>query len=351
VEEEATTLDIIFDVAYRIQGTVTYQDNTVKDVRVEISYDYSGHNVFTDPDGNYVYWIEPGISPTITFIHEDYWFFQQQDVVVPSGGIDIDVHLENVGPKYLLTGYVTNVENQPLQDAWLYVSHKGQMYWIGVATCSDGEFSMYLPNGTYTVSASLWPDYEGFEQEITINGAPKNLEVELQPMKMISGTVTNQDEYPMMGVTVTAWDENDNYAGGGETNEFGQYQFNIPDGEYTLRFWIEDYWFGIIEEASAGDENVDMTLTHVGDKYDFSGTVSVNGDLLAGIWVIAESVGRYHQAVQTNEAGEFMIQLPNESYSIRTYHLPVVFVDYQGDITISGSAVSLNITMEAIPSP
>ncbi len=132
----------------------------------------------------------------------------------------------------------------------------------GVARCTDdaGYYRVFLPPGTYNVTAGLFGHHE---QDTTVGVmedafTTQDFALESMPTGSIAGTVADSETgEPIGGATVTL-------PGTGlstTTNELGQYSIEAPTCTYRIRTWALSYLEAIVDDVDIlEDETVTVDL-------------------------------------------------------------------------------------------
>jgi hypothetical protein len=158
----------------------------------------------------------------------------------------------------------------------------------------------------------------------------------------VSGVITLNGN-PLAGVTVS---DGTNWAG---TNSSGSYSIT-ESGAYTLTPSLFGYAFSPATQSgtvNGGDvSNVNFTAASSGETYTISGTVTLNGNPLAGA-----NVTDGFQSVTTDASGDYSLTEPNGIYyELQAYDpLFYTFNPIIQDIRVNGANVTgVNITATPI---
>ena len=156
-----------------------------------------------------------------------------------------------------LSGKVTNSDNgQPVAGAQVSVS---DVSTITTQTNSEGNYSLVLYSGVYTVTASRYGYYTKVINDVVVDvGTTLNISLDPTPMSIVSGTVVDD----ATGWPVYAQIAIDGYPGEPIwTDPFtGWYSITLAQ-DIDYLFGVEDFWGSYVNaQANTGILSSDLTL-------------------------------------------------------------------------------------------
>jgi len=185
----------------------------------------------------------------------------------------------------------------------------------------DGYYEMHVPPGFYEVMAGGM-EWMGPEPDTVLVG--ENLipyDFLLTPMNFdasLDGYVYNNDGAPIPYAQVQIG--NESWGNGMMTDEYGYYHFDLPAGYYYVSAWADGY-YAYYDEFTVGPgpnthnfflESFQVDGAIAGLVYDGdTGAPISDANVYAYSWDDDESFWTY-----TDEAGEFLIDLPNGTYDV-----------------------------------
>jgi hypothetical protein len=312
--------DYKYDVSCLLQGMVTDGENPIENVGVEFyssQKDYLG-STSTDGDGKYSFWVQESQAIGVIFSHENYWGTEIEVATAGASVIVDDQVLIGVGEKYVFSGKIKSDQGTPLSGLWVHFSHLDKLYSASCRSGADGSFTFELPEGSYEIYFRS-EEYGRFNGQVEITCATENYEIIMSPLVYIRGQVVCGDT-PVSGVVV--WADSDVHYERVVTGEDGTFELRVaPNQVYELTFTHEDYWGETIDSVTVSGEDYvlgDVSLTHVGARFVFSGTVkSDKGIPLSGVIIMASHHDHEYHASQYLELdGSFSLLLPVGSYTI-----------------------------------
>jgi len=197
---------------------------------------------YTYTDENGYYELYPGVGEVSVSIYKSGYHSQYDSVTMEE-----DVPLER---DYYLDPYESTifgtVYDEETSDpiSYAYVTVQGEDFYEYDYTNGDGEYSMYLDAGEYTVTVNQ-EDYFAYETTVTIDPwEDYQLDVYLVPFNcMVFGYVTNEEGEPIEDAYVSI--SSDNYSDYDYADDEGYYEFECPpsseSGEYTLNVQADNY--------------------------------------------------------------------------------------------------------------
>jgi hypothetical protein len=249
--------------------------------------------------------------------------------VVPTEYLSTDIQGDNSG--YTVSGTIT-LNGNPLAGVTVSDGTNSEI------TDSSGNYSI-SESGAYVLTPSLTGyTFSPATQTGTINGASATgvnfTATAVAETYTVSGTITLGGS-PLEGVTVSDGTNSE------ITDSSGNYSIS-ESGDYVLTPSLTDYIFspatqtGTINGANVTGVNFTATL----DIYSVSGTITVNGNPLAGVTV---TCGIW--IATTNSSGGYSIaDIPNGTYTLTPSLANYTFTPAAQAITIAGANVTQNFT-------
>ncbi len=204
--------------------------------------EYTDISVTTDENGQVIFTLEEDIYRFITEIYgESYASSEGAGCDVPgceSAVIQLPVF------DY---GEATVRDSAGVAKEGVYVElYRGDEYTgIGDYTNINGLVYFWLPEGEYRFQAN----YEGqsYWNEGTCAVPECETTITLPQFGDVTVTVTDRDETPLAGITVSAYQGGENTWNSAETNEAGQAVLHLAEGSYRFQAEYEGqmYWSGI----------------------------------------------------------------------------------------------------------
>jgi hypothetical protein len=291
-------------------------------------------------------------------------FTVQNGVMVGQGLLTFNISSSKIFGKLSKTGV-------PLpNEAFSVRKTDGTEQWYDAKTDSAGSFSLELPDGTYFLEG-IWVASEArwysLQQSFkVVNGALESgqtLDIELAQKKTgnVLGTLTNGSQ-PVADVWFSA------HSVSGEekwfdtsTDKDGRFSFQLPDGVYQIDgVWVtsESKWYVLNKQFIVKDGELEG-LSQLNISLSENTVFSVTGVVLNGTDPVAEVEVNAHTTVDgvqnwysstTNTNGEFVLTLPNGSFTIegiwlasesKWYELPTPFVVENGELQDGPLALNL----------
>ncbi|HKS59961.1 MAG TPA: carboxypeptidase regulatory-like domain-containing protein [Thermoplasmata archaeon] len=216
-------------------------------------------------------------------------------------------------------------------------------------TDSTGAYSLSLPNGTYSISASA-AGYNPVTSPIVVSGSAALLNFSL-PISLsngssypIGGTVDySYNSSPVPGAIVTI-------AGGApfQTGSNGTFWFSEPNGSYPLTVWKDGYQ----EEnrtvtVAGGPVQVNVLLLRF--SWEVAGHVldAVTGLLLVGanVSVVSGPIS-YAESSLTNESGGYAVWLPNATFTLIA--TAPGYASSWVSVSVAGQPIDLDIALTSL---
>jgi hypothetical protein len=221
--------------------------------------------------------------------------------------------------KYAVTGSVLSENGSVLGGATLNWSNATKTSPVGLN--DSGGFSVQLPNGTYSFSASA-PGFVPAEVNETVDGAPvSDVSLRLTPLPptlyTVSGTVLAPNGTVPTGVALS-W-SNASESGGIPVDGSGGFSKKLPDGTYSFSATAPGFVPAGANVTVNGGPVSGVALVLHPALYRVSGTVlAVNGTVppdLSFAWTNASE----NVTVPVNSTGGFVIKLSDGAYNLTAW--------------------------------
>jgi len=148
-----------------------------------------------------------------------------------------------------IEGFVTDAETvEPLEGARIFVSETGQVRYSD----DSGYYRVFLPPGTYNVTASAFGYYQGNATVEVVEDAFTSRDFVLEPMPtgFIEGTVTDvETDEPIEEAIITLLDTPLST----NTSGTGEYSIESPIGTYDVRAWSWGYIESIVSNVTVAE--------------------------------------------------------------------------------------------------
>jgi len=338
VAEEYPIADAYF-LVYQTNATITGQvflnGNPVPGIKIWSHH--QGEFGFTSafsgyPDGGYTLFVrQEGPIPSLYNI----WAVDLPDGMIqvnwldgiPAGSNNVNIYLVSVTGG--LQGYFRDAStNQVIyQDVGVSAVdlYTGQWYSAG-PDWETGQYTLWLPNGTYMIQAGGEGYYPSQPDTIFINGALLPYDIYLAPV-LVNGWVKGhvsacQNGALMGGVEVQIG--NEIFWANTWTDYSGYYEFGLPNGHYYVAYYFYGYLPEYREIDIVNNEVIlDVCMNETGGMSSFSGTVYWEGWGKTWIPLQWANVHVYNWQVdayaQTNEFGQFYFELPDGGYQVEVF--------------------------------
>lgn len=249
-------------------------------------------------------------------------------------------------PSYYISGKVLDASNNAIQYAPIFASDTNGTTVFG-QTGSDGGYTLFVDNGTWTVRAELPPDKSdtcgSFSKTVTVSGGNKtsqNVTPSTSTCYTLTGTISvDSTALQSVPVFIEEWDiTNKRPVAAGvrrpaSTNASGVYTAKVA-GSKTYRLAIFDPTYGEIADTVAvatSDTTKNITLTSANVTVAFTGGTS---DMSAFIEL-------KNSTDKTKRVGKQVNGLnANATISVESGQTYNYFVDVHGMGTFTGSVVA-----------
>lgn len=270
------------------------------------------------PDGKYHV---NGVTDPVTGIYTELdYSFEVNGGQTINGPLDIVIRDDNV------TGTII-FGTTPVSKAWLDIQSSGETDKRYHAKVWNGNFSLYLPDGSYEVkgySSEGSDQYQAVSYNFNVvNGTPVPLQLAIVvPANNVFGSIATQ-----AGPVANAWimlnDTKDRGLKYTTKIKGGQFEFHLPDGTYRVAGYYDqqdhsfhqvDYTFTVSGGVS-GPNPLSITVP----AQNVTGTVVLNNQAVNSGWVniYSQGNGSWHNAKISN--GAFNLYLPDGQYKASGY--------------------------------
>ena len=215
--------------------------------------DGNGRATQTTDDGRYTLAGLPAGTYTLTAVKSGYAFEPQSRVVSvwPSAG---NIDFTGTALLYAISGGILDDGGNPLAGVTISDGNGSE-----TQTGDDGMYSLYLPAGTYTLTAAL----DGFAfdppaREVTVPPDATGIDFTGALLTyVVSGTVLDESGQPLAGVTIS-----DGNGSETQTGNDGMYSLYLPAGTYTLTAALDGYAFDPpAREVTVPPDTIDIDFT------------------------------------------------------------------------------------------
>ena len=220
----------------------------------------------------------------------------------------------------------------------------------GTATAhpdATGYYSMVVPNGTYTVTASLSGYISSSQSNVVVTTnqtSTVNLTLIPVPTGYISGTVTIVNGFGILtSVTVSA----------GVTtthpDQFGHYTLAVPPGTYDVIASLAAYIPDTVQNVTVANQqtinNVNLSLSLAPTNGLMTGTVTLNGGT-GDVTQTIVSAGGGVATTSPNASGFYTLDLPAGNYDVTaslTGYAPQMLIGVP--VVVSQTTANVNFTL------
>ncbi|MFQ6604656.1 MAG: carboxypeptidase regulatory-like domain-containing protein [Fidelibacterota bacterium] len=237
---------------------------------------------------------------------------------VMSGTSSADIYLISVSGG--LEGQVFNAsDGSPVPYAWVHATN--DMFGQGVGTDANGNYYLPLPNGDYTVDVGADGYFSQHFEHVIIQDNILAMDFFLNEFTVggiISGYVYD-DETGAGIVDAHVMIGNDFFWNDTWTDMNGYYEFEVPNGVYSMVVEAENYIQSYVEGITVQDNDVsqDFYLTPIVLNAVIEGLVV---DMMTGGPVIGAEVyamGMYYQTMTMSTTdGYFYMDVPSDSFYV-----------------------------------
>jgi len=348
----------------RFYGKVTDKEtgDPMEDVRVRLRRKDDGKEYTNDTEsnGSFSMVVEAGEYDIV--VHQtDYEDIEDEVEIEKDDEIERDYELEKQIREGEVWGTVKDdAANEGIEGVTLTFEKKdsrGDTY--DTSTDGYGDYDIDLPEGDYDVTIEH-DDYKTIYTEVTVVGdgsVEKNYRMDPKDGKIYGEVTDKGTEGPIKDAVITAEEKEsrgDPYTNETTTDRDGEYEMNLPPGEYTITVEHEDYiklWDNITI-AKEDEKELDYELEARPKKGTVYGMISDKdgGAAMEGAEVTLESTGGRGETYSdtTDADGEYSLTVPAGDYT-----LTVKFDGYEDiDDTVTvedKEEVEKNYEMEKLP--
>jgi hypothetical protein len=334
---------------HTLDGSVWYDTTTSQ----------QGEFVFTLPDGNYQ-------VDGIWLANEGKWYELNQTFQMVGGQLEgatkLMINIAPVSEEGNVTGTLSK-GRQALAHTIFSVRHtSGEEIWYDLQTDETGAFYANLPDGTYRIEG-VWVEAEAkwyeLKMNLTVNGTTFwRLDLETMVSGNVSGLLKKgQESLPNTIFSVRSQDGSAWYDG--KSNEFGYFDFHLPDGEYV----VEGVW--VDSEGKWYELNKSFTVqNHLQLVIDILEQPTLEPNIFGVLKKGTETLGNVTFSLHTNTAdqlwydtttddeGKFQFTLPDGEYQIdgiwistesKWYELNLPFSVVGGQLSDGANQLLINI--------
>jgi len=317
----------------RFFGKITDKESgdPMEDVKVTLRNKDDGKDYinYTESDGSFSLTVEAG-DYDITIRYTDYEQIEDEVTIEKDDEIERDYEMEKEVREGEVWGTVKDdAANKGIEDVTLTFTGKESRNGESYDTSTDeyGDYDIDLPEGDYYVTVEH-DDYKTIESEVTVVGdgsVERNYRMDPKDGK-IHGEVTDKEtDDPIKDAVVTAEEKEgrgDPYTNDTTTDRDGEYEMNLPPGEYQITVEHDDYitfWDNITVEKE-DDKRLDYELEPRPREGTVHGTITDKdgGAAMEGVEVVLESTGGRGETYSdtTDVDGEYSLTVPEGDYDI-----------------------------------
>ncbi|MCX6651655.1 MAG: carboxypeptidase-like regulatory domain-containing protein [Methanomassiliicoccales archaeon] len=248
-----------------------------------------------------------------------------------------------------IVGQVIDVEASGFPGVVIKAVNATTFYEYSTVSAADGNYSLMLNPGLYTVSAN----FINYTANVTYHNVQVGVGQVVRlnfTMSELLGTLTgyvSNGTVPIYGAKVTLLNDQYNYSGV-SVNPLGQYTIsNVRPGTYTVITSKVGYYDSAPQAPVTMERNVTKFLDFVLDEQpaELNGRVVYQGDGLAGVKVVIVS-NQFTTTAYTDGNGNYSFQLiPAGTYDV-TFSKDT-YLDHTQNVGLSPFEVeTLNVEME-----
>jgi len=324
-EGEETTLE-----GYITEGSGRGEGDPVEGATVKLSDGNREYTATTDENGYYYMKCEEG-DYTIDITHKDYEK-HENDIYIAEGRNQYDAELTPVA-RGRMYGKVTDKETgDPLEDTKVRLRDKDSGKEYTEYTDKEGYYSLEVPAGDYDILVHQ-TDYVDVEDEVTIEKDDEierdyELEKEIREGEVWGTVKDDAANEGIEGVTLTyEMDESRGDTYDTSTDEYGDYDIDLPEGDYNVSVEHEDYKTIYSKVTVVGDGSVEKNYRMDPKEGKIYGVVADkdSGDPIKDATITAEEKESrggepYSNSTTTDRDGEYEMNLPPGDYTITIEH-------------------------------
>lgn len=337
VEQETPSINFYLNRSAGISGRVTEAGSGAPIQNVIISASSSdggdfGWYAMTDANGNYsiITNLDTGTYNVTALFPEGYFTKSVEEEITVTAGFErkgVDLVLD---PSGIISGIVTSdPDGVPLADATVYAMSDEGEYYGYTQTDATGHYriSSGLGTGTYTVTATYQSTNFGFVEDVDVVAGTETPNVDIailvsppEPSGIINGRVTDTEDNPIAGASVTA----DGTEGHGEadTDSDGNYVIysGLGTGTYTVSASAPGYSdaqiTGVSVTVNQETSNINFQLSRIPPAQSGRITGTVQGD--------ANPIPEFQNPIVMLLFAVSVVVILTKLYNVkaRRYHMP-----------------------------
>ncbi len=326
VEKDAAITGTVTDGSAGVAGisVAAWRDGTPEILRTETAAD--GSYMLPVVAGNWH--VRPAPSPAQPYIY----LGDAESVSIAAGETVTDVDFSLTAADATIIGVLVDEAGNPVSDAdgWAKATDTGDPTIHNGAPVESGAFTIYVPGGTYRVTAHLAggsPYMSTAEREVTVAAGGSEtitLTVKTEDARIAGALWNPRTETVVTGVegAVGAWWQN-NWAADRIDPANGTYSLNVAAGVWHLGYRIDpDSNYvklrNIINVPVAAGQTKVVPLPVAEKNAVFTGTVlAPDGSPLAGALVLAHGIHtRVTLSARSADDGSFRLAVPAGRYRL-----------------------------------
>ncbi len=372
-------------------------------IKLQSDYDMPDTTLtFSDPNGNYTQMVAPGTYAVKQGDEFNYEPFVDTVTVGDGERVTVDISLVPQMFNSAIAGVVT-FKGNPVAGIMVYIVpvNKGKVFvgmpWDSLnppytaTTNENGEFIRGVRAGEYLVHIEGSDEYLAWNSFVTVaENDTAQLEISLQEFRLLSGTVTNVDDYRWLYVTAHSLNTGRIFVGIPDAS--GNYTIKlVPNDTYIVRcdgvakveghfalvtlFYDNEVLVFNADPVEVGDQDVtgiDFNMPAVGDLRDYTITGTVTdeetGEPIAGahvgfvsytarhnfynsLFAVTDSNGNYTYTGKTFlEADSVMGFAYKKNYFVEFYEEePTPYTADPINITADSEISGINFTLTPTP--
>jgi hypothetical protein len=270
---------------------------------------YLNQYQFTDENGQVSFYLpEKEYKVRADYLDEQYW---SDPFIWENTGILIQIGLSHIT---VIGG------GNPLPNVKVYVfTPSGNYLGLNQTTSEEGIVEFILPQGEYKFRA----DYQGSqfwsEDSDISGGAVTDITIDTGG-GTFAFTLLKEVNMPMANVKCYVFNESGTYLGlSANTNSQGRVEFDLSTGHYKIRidylgyqFWSPIYTLPETTAATLSIDHQDITINVMGEDFPLAGLK---------VYLFSSSGSYLGQTKYTDENGQVIFNLPDQSYKVRIDYL------------------------------
>lgn len=219
----------------------------------------------------------------------------------------------------VVAGTVTNESGRSVTGASVTVKD-GNGNFYSASTDGDGNYSVEVPEGTYTVTV----DNAGYAPAVTNDvsvqvGSTTTTDVALSDAAIIKGTIVDESGDPVSNASVEAYDSSFEIFQWTETDSQGRYRLEVANGTYTIEATANGYATTTIDGVNATEGNATAREVGLEPAAVVTGVVeNETGGVVENADVVVHDDGyQVYESTTTDQNGTYSVEVPEGSYTVR----------------------------------